>query len=67
MSTRTIIELNHDYIARMTADDWEAIKAMCLHHPDTKHYRQVDGVTVILQRHHTTDVTIKTEHQEVKL
>jgi hypothetical protein len=68
MSTRTILELNHDHIARMTAEDWEDIKQMCLHYPDLDgRYRQVNGVKVLFQRHHSTDVTLKTKYQEIKL
>lgn len=68
MSTRTVIEINHDHIANMTAEDWEAIKNMCLHYPDLDgHYRRVNGVEVLLQRHHSTDLILKTKYQEVKL
>lgn len=60
MSTRTIIEINHDHIARMTADDWDDIKNMCLHFPDLDHhYRNVNGVRVLGQRHHSE--TLKLE------
>lgn len=60
MSTRTIIEINHDCIARMTAEEWETIKNMCLHYPDLDgRYRQVNGVRVLGQRHHST--TLKLE------
>lgn len=30
-------------------------------------YRQVDGVKVLLRRHHSTGVTLKTKYQEIKL
>lgn len=60
MSTRTIIEINHDQISRMTADDWEDIKRMCLHYPDIEQrYRQVNGVRILGRRHHTE--TLKLE------
>lgn len=61
MSTRTIIEINHDYIVGMTAEDWEAIKQMCLHYMDAQHYRQVNGIRKLGQRHHseTLKLTVK--------
>lgn len=59
MSTRTVIEINHDLISQLDAQDWEAIKRMCTNHPDTRHYRQVNGVRVLGQRHHSE--TLKLE------
>lgn len=60
MSIRTVIEINHDMIARMDEQDWKDIKNMCLHYPDLQgHYRQVNGVRVLGQRHHSE--TLKLE------
>ena len=67
MGNRTILELNHDFIASMDADDWEAIKRMVLNHPDTDHYRQVNGVRVLLRRRHDTPATIITPYETVEL
>jgi hypothetical protein len=60
MSTRTIIEINHDFIARMTAEDWEAIKRLCLHYPDPQgRYEPVNGVRILGQRHHSETLKIE--------
>lgn len=58
MSTRTIIEINHDYIANMDNDDWWAIKQMCLH-KDPRYGYEVNGVRILGERHHTE--TLKLE------
>lgn len=58
MSTRTILELNHDFIATMDADDWEEIKQMCLH-KDTRWGYHLEGVRILGERHHSE--TLKLE------
>lgn len=61
MSIRTIIEINHDHIARMTADDWKDIKAYVLasYTGSQHHYREVNGIRVLGSRHHSE--TLKLE------
>lgn len=79
MSTRTIIEINHDHLARMISDP-EHLLAL-LRRLGNSHYnadlneantreRSLNigwGLQIVLQRHHTTSVAVKTEYQTVKL
>ena len=58
MSTRTIIEINHDHIARMDAKAWETIKQMCLD-KDPRRGLQVNGIRILGERHHSE--TLKLE------
>ncbi|HWT40976.1 MAG TPA: hypothetical protein VN081_06985 [Dongiaceae bacterium] len=61
MSIRTVIEINHDMIARMDSKDWEDIKRYVLasHIGSQKHYREVPGIRVLGSRHHSE--TLKLE------
>ena len=62
MSIRTVIEINHDCIAQMTAEDWEAIKRLCLHYPDPQQrYRGVNGIRILGQRHHSEKLKLEVQ------
>jgi hypothetical protein len=79
MSTRTIIEINHDQLHALKWD--EEFWTNLLSRLGGSHYnadlseaneagRSIDvghGVRIVLQRHHSTDVTVKTEYVEVRL
>ncbi|WP_136420335.1 hypothetical protein [Herbaspirillum sp. ST 5-3] len=55
MSVRTVIEINHDYIKGMDAEDWEDIKRYVLasYTGSQHHYREVSGIRVLGSRHHS--------------
>jgi len=61
MSIRTVIEINHDYIAMLTAEDWKDIKAFVLasYTGSQHHYQEVQGIRVLGSRHHSE--TLKLE------
>jgi hypothetical protein len=79
MSTRTIIEINHDQLHTLKWD--EEFWANLLSRLGGSHYNadlneaneaghSIDighGVRIVLQRHHATNVTVKTEYAEVRL
>lgn len=79
MSTRTIIEINHDRLGRLQSHPEIFAKILLelgisMHGAalnkanDGGHALDIgDGVTIILQRHHSTRVTVKTDYAEVKL
>ncbi len=79
MSIRTLIEINHDSLHRLIAEP-EFLQHFLRELTGTTYNREFNaaneagraldighGVRVVLQRHHTTDVTVKTEYTEVKL
>ena len=74
MSIRTIVEINHDLLSQL--DDPEQLKEMLIslslgrHVPELNNGNQPEiapGVRVLLQRHHSDEVTIKSDWSTVKL
>lgn len=79
MSTRTLIEINHDllhelkrnpeFVAEFIANLGSSFYCGRLNESNGKgqpmHVGR--GIQIILQRHHSTDVTVTTEYQTVKL
>lgn len=74
MSIRTIIEINHDCISRL--EHPEQLKTMITSLLMGKFMPELNdgerpeiapGVRVLMQRHHSSDVTIKSDWAEVKL
>jgi hypothetical protein len=79
MSTRTLIEISHDQLHALKWD--EEFWTNLLSRLGSAHYstdlnaaneagRSIDighGVRIVLQRHHSTDATVKTEYVEVRL
>lgn len=59
MSQRTILEINHDHIDRMTAKDWETIKLMCLHKDPRYYSHHVEGVRILAERHHSETIQLE--------
>lgn len=61
MSIRTIVEVNHDYIMRMDAQDWEDIKRQILaaYTGDQRRYREVPGIRVLGSRHHSETLNLE--------
>lgn len=79
MSIRTLIEINHDRLPDLT-DSPEIMAHILRELSSSTHGAALNeanergralgighGVTIILQRHHSTDVTVTTEFQTVKL
>lgn len=74
MSIRTIIEINHDYISRLEKPgELEAMITNLLMGQfmpelnDGEKPEIAPGVRVLMRRHHSSDVTIKSDWAEVKL
>ena len=74
MSIRTIIEINHDLLAAL--DNPEALKKMVLnlamgaHMPELNNGETPEiapGVRVLMQRHHSSNVTIQSDWAKVEL
>ncbi|CDY79410.1 hypothetical protein BGLT_02191 [Caballeronia glathei] len=77
MSIRTLVEINHDQLHALKWDVefWENLVAQL----GGTHYssrlieangRPIDighGVRIIMQRHHSTECSVKSEYEEVKL
>jgi len=63
MSTRTIIEINHDYLAELTAADLDELKRQLASggiNPEIDPYPlRHQGVRVLGQRHHSEKLTLK--------
>jgi hypothetical protein len=79
MSTRTLVEFNHDQLRRLRDDP--RLMGLILDEIATSQHnaalneansrgRALDighGVTIIMQRHHSTEVSVKTKDAEVRL
>jgi hypothetical protein len=79
MSTRTLIEINHDLLHRLQDDP--SIMARILSDLGSTRYngelnranekgQPLDigcGVHLVMQRHHSDDITVKTRHTKVRL
>lgn len=64
MSTRTIIEINHDYLRRLTQDPQalaEFLSSFGSHSEKTLNERAPNGIRVLAQRHHTTVLDLRVE------
>jgi len=64
MSTRTILEFNHDYLHDLNDEQWENLKRYLrsgfVGNSDINSSRHiVPGVRVLGQRHHSEELTIK--------
>lgn len=79
MSTRTLLEINHDrlhdlqrrpeILAEIMAELGMAVYGAALNEANSRG-RALDlghGVHLVLQRHHSTDVSVKTDYSEVRL
>ncbi len=79
MGTRTLIEINHDQLASLRGGP-DVIDAILRNlgmttynallndaNADGRALDIAHGVRIVLQRHHTTDVTVTTEYHTVKL
>lgn len=79
MSTRTLLEINHDrlhdlqkrpeILAEIMAELGMAVHGAALNETNSRG-RALDlghGVQLVLQRHHSTHVTVKTDYAEVRL
>jgi hypothetical protein len=79
MSTRTIIEINHDQLHALKWDEEFWTNLLSALGGSTYNVRlneanevgrSIDighGVRIVMQRHHSTEVTVKTEFAEVRL
>lgn len=79
MSTRTILEINHDHlhrlierpdIMRLILEELGSARHCGALNEANERGRSLDighGVQLIIQHHHSTDVTVTTEYQTVKL
>ncbi|WP_042299012.1 hypothetical protein [Paraburkholderia kururiensis] len=79
MSTRTLIEINHDLLHRLQDDP--SIMARILDdlgctrynaelnraNEEGKPLQLASGVTLVLQRHHSEYITVKTRYVKVRL
>lgn len=74
MSTRTIVEINHDRLNDL--DNPEELKKFVMALKGGSFNFELSkgeqpeiarGCRVLLQRHHSTDVLIRTKYQDVKL
>jgi hypothetical protein len=79
VSTRTLIEINHDRLRDLQRNP--EIMAMLLSELGNSRHgaalneanesgRALDighGISIVMQRHHSTEVTVKTEYAEIKL
>lgn len=79
MSTRTLIEINHDFLHELQ-DRPELLAIIVSELGTSLHNRQLNemnergrpldighGVTIVLQYHHTTDVAVTTKYHAVRL
>jgi hypothetical protein len=79
MSTRTIIEINHDRLEHLQRHP-EIFAQILLELGGSTHCAALneanersrsldigDGIQIVLQRHHSTGLTVKTDYVEVKL
>ncbi|RKE35232.1 hypothetical protein B0G76_1293 [Paraburkholderia sp. BL23I1N1] len=79
MSTRTILEINHDHLghlqkhpeifAEILAELGMSIHGAALNKANERgHALDIGhGVRIVLQRHHSTDVTVQTDYAGVRL
>ncbi|MGI4815889.1 MAG: hypothetical protein ACRYG5_10030 [Janthinobacterium lividum] len=79
MSIRTLIEVNHDHLTRLLADPdalARSISDLCsaqhlaelnLANSAGRPHDLLNGLRLVLQRHHTTDVTVSTDYAKVRL
>lgn len=62
MSTRTVVEINHDYLSRITLDElielWLKLRGG---HSHKRFDEMVSGIRFIGQRHHSESITITVE------
>ncbi len=69
MSTRTIIEINHDQLSRMEPQIWgELMRALSgssitgmLNKADGKPVEWASGIRILAQRHHSETMNLKVE------
>ncbi|SEU36425.1 hypothetical protein SAMN03159335_05447 [Burkholderia cepacia] len=78
MSTRTIIEINHDFLLRLLADPLalaDTLRAVCCDHQaelhdDNGRGRPLDlggGIRIIYRRHHSEDARFVTKYVDIDL
>jgi hypothetical protein len=66
VSTRTILEFNHDYLHDLNDEEWERLKrqlrtGLGMNEAIDSGRHLVPGVRVLAQRHHSEKITLKVE------
>ncbi len=64
MSTRTIVEFNHDCIADLKAAGHisrELFNVLCEATSNHKHFGPIQGIRILGQRHHSETLKLKVE------
>ncbi|AJW98877.1 hypothetical protein BM43_3162 [Burkholderia gladioli] len=78
MSTRTIIEINHDYLQRLLDDPLQlavTLRSVCCDHQaelndDNGRGRPLnlgDGIVIVYRRHHSENVRVTTQYVDIEL
>ncbi|KVA45298.1 hypothetical protein [Burkholderia cepacia] len=78
MSTRTIIEINHDFLLRLLADPLalaDTLRSVCCDHQaelndDNGCGRPLDlggGIRIVYRRHHSEEARFITDFTEIQL
>lgn len=78
MSTRTIIEINHDFLIRLLADPialTDTLRSACCDHQaelndDNGRGRPLDlgdGLRIIYRRHHSEDARFITQYVDIQI
>jgi hypothetical protein len=64
VSTRTIVEINHDYLHDLKQAGHisrEVFNVLCEATSSRKHYGPIQGLRVLAQRHHSETLELKVE------
>lgn len=67
MSTRTVIELNHDYLGRLMREPWiwerlvQALVTCNANDADEQRVLAALGIRILAQRHHSETLRLKVE------
>ncbi|MDF0501577.1 hypothetical protein POK33_12700 [Burkholderia cenocepacia] len=78
MNTRTIIEINHDFLLRLLADPLglaDTLRSVCFDHQaelndDNGRGRPLDlggGIRIVYRRHHSEDARFTTKYADIDL
>ncbi|KWF81263.1 hypothetical protein WL94_28225 [Burkholderia cepacia] len=78
MSTRTVIEINHDFLHRLLADPLalaETLRSVCSDHQaelndDNGRGRPLDlggGIRIVYRRHHSEEARLTTKYVDIQI